>query len=391
MGLTTAFGRKIDASNAEIVFVGTGFGTEAGSVVMAGAGTGSGPATIKDWTDTYIKVDVPVDTVYKQWVVKLPGGGAATMRNPYRPPTDFTPATDGAAASWSVTSITASADNITISGTGLSAIGHVVINDNSSPSDLYFDALFVEESGDLIVTWPDVFSGVINEIILVSSDGLTTSEHTGSWAPVTIGDGVINTVSGQNLGTYLNDNVSFRSFTQNLGTLPGRVFLTPQGGAEQERSVLSWSPGFIRYTADPLTTYTDIRVLESDGTQAVKGGAFPATFTSTGLIAAVSAVSQPSAGSYKITGDRLNNVGFIEFVTQTTANFLLFNPTIWWNDPASGNTAAGNSNISFSSGEITFDTSNTSMVGDKLLFIRLGHNNGEPMTVFDVVPDLTLI
>jgi hypothetical protein len=276
--ITSWHAYRIDATTAEVVMLGTGFGSVVGSVKLNIQGEGVITAVVKRWSDTAIVVAAPVDeTVQRAHVYTIDSRGKE--KQSAQSPAGESRNTNGAAPAWAVAVIDDSVDYITVDGTGLDDVVDVVLYDGSVPVQL-FEASFILDGGDLLIDWPAAFAAPIKKLRLSDAGGNHVSEIDGGPAGLTPDpNGVILDVSVQQNGQYAILNLIGSGF----GSVGGGVRLAKTGGQLLPADVLSngWSDSVVQVVVDPGSSYDQIELKRADGEIATvdSGIAFPISIT----------------------------------------------------------------------------------------------------------------
>ena len=251
-------GFKLSPTTAEVVLIGEDFGSLPGIVELVLQGSGRYTPEIIVWSDTFVRLAVPVDSIVKNVTMTvLDNKTRKAKRAKFVKRTDAS--TGAQAAAWSVTSITDAPDVLTIAGADLDLVEEVVLFDNDNPVGIY-SAAYTEDAGDLIVEWPADFTGTIEEVRLLAQSLQQISSDAGSYSPdslplVTGASGVL--LPGGIAGVDL--------FGIGFGATPGSVELRPVGGGLQAHDVLfgGWTDNGVRIVADPCVVYDQVRVTTS--------------------------------------------------------------------------------------------------------------------------------
>jgi len=351
---------KIDGSNAELTIIGEGFGSSPGAVKIHVKGDGKSYPQILSWSDTVIVTSCPVDAEIKKAEVELlvPDKKGKLKKHKEKTPKDKPKEREstGAAPEFNITDVQPTPDHLTLTGTNLDLIDQIVLYDVDAPP-LTVSGEFVEDMGDLIVDWPDSFSGELEKLRAINEPDQVQEvvAALGGWSPAEPGliqwSGGSRTPSGD-----IQVSITGAGF----GAAQGDVFLTSASG-EVQVLVLSWDDSAIIVSAAPKTVYTSIKVVDGFGVEAEVSPTAPATTVTPGLLATIANVTQSAENpeQFTISGVNLDQVASGSLsLNASTIDFYSDDPAFHDASAAAMNTAGGTSAVSFSSGQIILDAAN---------------------------------
>ena len=326
------YANKIDATTAEIVLVGSGFGDIPGTGELQVVGIGRVNPTVKQWSNTTVILEAPVDETIN--VARVITAGDSRGQNKQRArsaPSEDRSTGDALAATWSVATIDDLEDSILVDGADLDGVATVVLIDTAIPQQ-FSVADFEGSATQLDVEWPIAYSSTIGQLVLLDSTGNMVDIHDApapGWQPAP--NGILTNAAGVLLpggGPGLN------LFGSSLGAGEGIVRIQEQGGTLQPANVIQggWSDTLIQVAADANTTYDDFEVTRTDDEVATKATSFPATVTTPALSTVeLTAYAQTQTGgpfTFRAEGVSLSGVARI-ILGMNAGNIVVYNPAVW--------------------------------------------------------------